>query len=172
MSLQYYNILFDISFRNIYLGEMFTCYINANNDSSSACTDVFIKVRCSYTRTRPLKRHDSVPLFLLAQADLQTSSQRLSLSGADSEVKSTLAPGEGLDDVITHEVKELGTHMFVLRQFLCFPEIYLLSQNLYDCFQCLHNILYIVNFIAWCARSPTTHPQEKNSPSENSSSSK
>ncbi len=48
---------------------------------------------------------------LCFQADLQTSSQRLTLSGSVSPSVNELAPGQSIDDVIHHEVKELGTHM-------------------------------------------------------------
>ncbi len=51
--------------------------------------------------------------FLSVQADLQTSSQRLTLSGVSSQPASELSPGVSIDDVIHHEVKELGTHMWV-----------------------------------------------------------
>lgn len=44
------------------------------------------------------------------QADLQTSSQRLSLSASNSAV-AELKPECCIDDVIHHEVKEIGTHM-------------------------------------------------------------
>lgn len=45
------------------------------------------------------------------QADLQTSSQRLILTGVNTQPTSFLKPNESIDDVIQHEVKELGTHM-------------------------------------------------------------
>lgn len=46
------------------------------------------------------------------QADLQTSSQRLNLSASNSAV-AELKPECCIDDVIHHEVKEIGTHMWV-----------------------------------------------------------
>lgn len=45
------------------------------------------------------------------QTDLQTSSQRLNLSGTANMPVSKLDPEESFDQVIQHEVKELGTHM-------------------------------------------------------------
>jgi hypothetical protein len=46
------------------------------------------------------------------QADLQTSSQRIPLSGHQMEsVAAELHPQDTLDDVIHHEVTEVGTHM-------------------------------------------------------------
>jgi len=53
-------------------------------------------------------------LSVCVQADLQTSSQRLNLSGGSGQpTAAELAPDESIDDVIHHEVKELGTHMYV-----------------------------------------------------------
>ena len=54
-----------------------------------------------------------------SQADLQTSSQRLNLSASNSAV-GELKPESCIDDVIHHEVKEIGTHMwvFLLRDIL------------------------------------------------------
>jgi len=49
------------------------------------------------------------------KADLQTSSQRLNLSGGSGQpTAAELAPDDSIDDVIHHEVKELGTHMYVV----------------------------------------------------------
>jgi len=45
------------------------------------------------------------------QTDLQTSSQRLTLSGTANMPVAKLDPEESFDQVIQHEVKELGTHM-------------------------------------------------------------
>jgi hypothetical protein len=50
--------------------------------------------------------------LILWQADLQTSSQRIPLSGHQIEsVTAELHPQDTVDDVIHHEVKEVGTHM-------------------------------------------------------------
>nr|CAD7198877.1 unnamed protein product [Timema douglasi] len=72
---------------NIYLGETFSSYICVHNDSNQVAKEVFVK------------------------ADLQTSSQRIPLSnnGAAPELRQQ----ETLDDVIHHEVKEVGTHILV-----------------------------------------------------------
>ena len=51
------------------------------------------------------------------KADLQTSSQRLNLSGGSGQpTAAELAPDDSIDDVIHHEVKELGTHMYVVHR--------------------------------------------------------
>ncbi|XP_014673109.1 PREDICTED: trafficking protein particle complex subunit 13-like [Priapulus caudatus] len=77
------------SFGNIFLGETFTSCISIHNESDQLAKDVAIK------------------------ADLQTSSQRVSLSANTPEVIQELAPDASIDDVISHEVKELGTHILV-----------------------------------------------------------
>ena len=45
------------------------------------------------------------------QVDLQTSSQRLLLTGVNTNPQTELKSEQSIDDVIQHEVKELGTHM-------------------------------------------------------------
>ncbi|XP_055491129.1 trafficking protein particle complex subunit 13 isoform X4 [Leucoraja erinacea] len=76
------------NFGNIFLGETFSSYISVHNDSTHIVKDVLIK------------------------ADLQTSSQRLNLS-ASNAVLAELNPDRCIDDVIHHEVKEIGTHILV-----------------------------------------------------------
>ncbi|XP_032885699.1 trafficking protein particle complex subunit 13 isoform X4 [Amblyraja radiata] len=76
------------NFGNIFLGETFSSYISVHNDSTHVVKDVLIK------------------------ADLQTSSQRLNLS-ASNAVLAELNPDRCIDDVIHHEVKEIGTHILV-----------------------------------------------------------
>ncbi|XP_060576293.1 trafficking protein particle complex subunit 13-like isoform X2 [Ruditapes philippinarum] len=77
------------NFGNIFLGETFSSYISVHNDSNQSCSDILLK------------------------ADLQTSSQRLLLTGVNSQPVTHLKPNESIDDVIQHEVKELGTHILV-----------------------------------------------------------
>ncbi|XP_078038449.1 trafficking protein particle complex subunit 13 [Augochlora pura] len=76
------------SFGNIYLGEMFSSYLCVHNGSSQLVEDVNVKV------------------------DLQTSTQIIPLSGNSGEMKD-LPPGGTVDEVIHHEVKEIGTHILV-----------------------------------------------------------
>uniref|UniRef100_A0A3Q2ZIB1 Trafficking protein particle complex subunit 13 n=1 Tax=Hippocampus comes TaxID=109280 RepID=A0A3Q2ZIB1_HIPCM len=76
------------NFGNIFLGETFSSYISVHNDSSQVVKDILVK------------------------ADLQTSSQRLNLSASNSTV-AELKPECCIDDVIHHEVKEIGTHILV-----------------------------------------------------------
>ncbi|KAJ0057178.1 hypothetical protein NL108_002111, partial [Boleophthalmus pectinirostris] len=76
------------NFGNIFLGETFSSYISVHNDSNQVVKDILVK------------------------ADLQTSSQRLNLSASNSTV-AELKPECCIDDVIHHEVKEIGTHILV-----------------------------------------------------------
>ncbi|RUS92093.1 hypothetical protein EGW08_000117 [Elysia chlorotica] len=77
------------NFGNIFLGETFSSYISVHNDSSQLCKEITLK------------------------ADLQTGSQRLSLSSVSPQPIPELQPDHSIDDVIHHEVKELGTHILV-----------------------------------------------------------
>ncbi|XP_076750477.1 trafficking protein particle complex subunit 13 [Xylocopa sonorina] len=76
------------SFGNIYLGEIFSSYLCVHNGSSQLVKNVNVK------------------------ADLQTSTQIISLCGGSGETKD-LAPDNTVDEVIHHEVKEIGTHILV-----------------------------------------------------------
>merc|ERR1719147_432253 len=82
------------SFGNIYLGETFSSYVCVHNDSTEVCNNVIVR------------------------ADLQTATQRINLVPGNSSDVSThsrdsLAPGSTIDQVLHHEVKELGTHILV-----------------------------------------------------------
>ncbi|XP_076675470.1 trafficking protein particle complex subunit 13 isoform X2 [Andrena cerasifolii] len=76
------------SFGNIYLGEIFSSYLSVHNGSNQLVKNVTVK------------------------ADLQTSTQIISLSGNSGGMKD-LAPDSTVDEVIHHEVKEIGTHILV-----------------------------------------------------------
>nr|XP_048707860.1 trafficking protein particle complex subunit 13 isoform X4 [Caretta caretta] len=76
------------NFGNIFLGETFSSYISVHNDSNQVVKDILVK------------------------ADLQTSSQRLNLSASSAAV-AELKSDCCIDDVIHHEVKEIGTHILV-----------------------------------------------------------
>ncbi|CAK9826295.1 Trafficking protein particle complex subunit 13 [Anthophora retusa] len=76
------------SFGNIYLGEIFSSYLCVHNGSTQLVKNVTVK------------------------ADLQTSTQILSLCGSSGEMKD-LAPDNTVDFVIHHEIKEIGTHILV-----------------------------------------------------------
>lgn len=120
-------------YRNIFLGEVFSSYVSVHNDSNQPVKDIVIKV-CSiwfypaYTKASPLwlytgnqchlprtfswmKKAQAMIAWIAFQTDLQTSSQRLTLSGTANMPVAKLDPEESFDQVIQHEVKELGTHM-------------------------------------------------------------
>jgi len=85
------------SFGNIYLGETFTSYVCVHNDSTEECGPVAVR------------------------ADLQTASQRVNLvpgpaaqaGDSTNHSRESLPPGSTIDQVVQHEVKELGTHILV-----------------------------------------------------------
>lgn len=74
-------------FGNIYLGETFNTLVTVNNDSTQAMSEVSLKV------------------------ELQTSSQRFNLS--DSVSQAPLEAGATRTLTVSHEIKELGVHIFV-----------------------------------------------------------
>ena len=75
------------SFGNIYLGETFMSYVSLHNDSTDNCDNVILK------------------------CDLQTATQRLPL--LQTQEGSIVQSGNSIDQVLSHEVKELGTHILV-----------------------------------------------------------
>lgn len=78
------------SFGNIYLGETFSCYLCVHNETKQVVKDVSVK------------------------ADLQTSSQHIPLSTNQSRSScAALGPDDTVNDVIHHEVKDLGTHILM-----------------------------------------------------------
>jgi len=78
------------NFGSIYLGEMFSSFVNVQNDSTQTVRDVVLKT------------------------DLQTSSQRMPLSNPTGQAMVVkLVPGENISEVIHHEVKELGVQLLV-----------------------------------------------------------
>ncbi|XP_065185608.1 trafficking protein particle complex subunit 13-like [Sycon ciliatum] len=77
------------NFGNIYLGETFSSYICVHNDSQQTVQDVVFK------------------------AELQTASQRITVYGNHRGNLVEMVGAASMDDVIQHEVKELGTHILV-----------------------------------------------------------
>ncbi len=75
--------------RSIFLGETFSSYLSVRNDSRETVTEVLLK------------------------AELQAGQQRTMLTSADQQPLAQLAPEDSLDDIVNHEVKDLGVHMFV-----------------------------------------------------------
>jgi len=75
------------SFGSIYLGETFMSYVSLHNDSTETSDNVVLK------------------------CDLQTATQRLPI--LQSAQGGQLHSGDSIDQVLSHEVKELGTHVLV-----------------------------------------------------------
>ena len=83
------SLLLPQNFENIYLGETFTCYVCVHNEGAAPVTAVSLK------------------------ADLQTSSQRVSLPSRYAEGVPELAPGGSLGEILTYEVNHQGQHILV-----------------------------------------------------------
>lgn len=76
------------SFGIIYLGESFSSYVCVHNNTTHPVADVSVR------------------------ADLQSKTTRINLPiHSNKTLPVTLNPGDTLDDVIHHEVVEIGTHM-------------------------------------------------------------
>nr|XP_045581335.1 trafficking protein particle complex subunit 13-like isoform X1 [Procambarus clarkii]XP_045581336.1 trafficking protein particle complex subunit 13-like isoform X1 [Procambarus clarkii]XP_045581337.1 trafficking protein particle complex subunit 13-like isoform X1 [Procambarus clarkii] len=83
-------LLLPQSFGNIYLGETFSCCLCVHNDGNDAIREVSIK------------------------AVLQMSNQRVPLLGEeDNEMLHQLEGNGTINEVIQHEVKDIGTHILV-----------------------------------------------------------
>lgn len=78
------------SFGIIYLGESFSSYVCVHNNTQHPVNNVSVR------------------------ADLQSKTSRINLPiHKNTTLPVTLNPGETLDDIIHHEVVEIGTHMQV-----------------------------------------------------------
>lgn len=85
-------LLLPQSFGNIYLGETFTCFMSLHNDSDQSALDLSFK------------------------ADLHTSTQEILLTGQAAGTRvNELLPDHNVNDVINHEVKEIGNHFLVCK---------------------------------------------------------
>ena len=85
--------------RNIYLGESFVSYVSLHNDSTEMCDSLSLSCHLQ-TGTQRL------PL-------LQTPSIGQQASGTATDNSQNIEPGQSIDHVLNHEVKELGTHILV-----------------------------------------------------------
>lgn len=52
------------------------------------------------------------------QADLQTAAQRLPLTKHNKVSINQLEPQQSTDDILSHEITEIGTHMYVINIYL------------------------------------------------------
>ncbi|XP_045031668.1 trafficking protein particle complex subunit 13 isoform X1 [Daphnia magna] len=85
-----HGLLLPQSFGTIYLGETFQSYLRVQNVGSFLVSNISIK------------------------ADLQTAAQRLPLTKKKNNVTlDQLEPQQSTDDILSHEITELGTHILV-----------------------------------------------------------
>jgi len=90
------------SFGNIYLGETFVSYVCLHNDSTEACDNLSLMCHLQTVTQR-------LPLLQTPPASTTTSETTASSSSSSSRIE----PGQSIDHVLSHEVKELGTHILV-----------------------------------------------------------
>ena len=76
-------------FGNIYLGERLSCYVHVHNEHDTAVRDVFVKV------------------------ELRTETQRVTLTRAEVRPTPSVEPGDGVNLIVHHDVKEIGTHHLI-----------------------------------------------------------
>jgi len=82
------------SFGSIFLGETFTSYVIAHNESREKVTNIVVKAELQ------MKSADKARSMVL-------------LSTADKPATAELAPEASVDDIVSHEVKQLGVHILV-----------------------------------------------------------
>lgn len=82
------------SFGSIFLGETFTSYVIAHNESKEKVTNIVVKAELQ------MKSADKARTMVL-------------LSSADKPATAELTPGASVDDIVSHEVKQLGVHILV-----------------------------------------------------------
>ena len=93
--------------RTIYLGETFQSYLRVQNVGSSLVSNVTIKVQS-------VMNIFFVYWLLIDsvnKADLQTAAQRLPLTKKNKVSLAQLEPQQSIDDILSHEITEIGTHM-------------------------------------------------------------
>ncbi|XP_046440856.1 trafficking protein particle complex subunit 13-like isoform X1 [Daphnia pulex] len=84
-----FGLLLPQSFGTIYLGETFQSYLRVQNVGSCLVSNISIK------------------------ADLQTAAQRLPLTKRNKVSINQLEPQQSTDDILSHEITEIGTHILV-----------------------------------------------------------
>ncbi|CAH8594456.1 unnamed protein product [Heterobilharzia americana] len=108
------------SSRSAYLGETFSAHVNLHNESNQICYNVELKVAL-HNRTElitlpvsPTLSGVSIPPVLRNSSSSQESSNvRTGINptnGVDGDGVLDLHPGQSLNAVISHELKELGIH--------------------------------------------------------------
>ncbi|KAG0000805.1 hypothetical protein BGZ65_004042 [Modicella reniformis] len=109
-------LIFPTAFGNIFLGETFTTYICANNESAHPVRDVILKAELQ-TATSRFALSDT----LANQRHLATTSTATTTAKPPSDKPLGLVPSSGghiqsgktNEMVVSHEIKELGVHILV-----------------------------------------------------------
>ncbi|CAH8587244.1 unnamed protein product [Schistosoma mattheei] len=93
------------SFGTIYLGETFSAHINLHNESNQICYNVELKVAL-HNRIESI----TLPIFtsLSGHSNSTVGSRNSSTNSESSNTHTT--PGQSLNAIISHELKELGVH--------------------------------------------------------------
>jgi hypothetical protein len=97
------------SFGNIYLGETFTSYICANNESAHPVRDVILKAELQ-TSTLRFALSDTLANQRRAPTDSPSSTSSPPASGGHIQL---LESGKTNEMIVSHEIKELGIHILV-----------------------------------------------------------
>ncbi|KAK5810035.1 hypothetical protein F5H01DRAFT_310454 [Linnemannia elongata] len=97
------------SFGNIYLGETFTSYICANNESAHPVRDVILKAELQ-TSTLRFALSDTLANRRRSPTDSPSSPQSPPASGGHIQL---LESGKTNEMIVSHEIKELGIHILV-----------------------------------------------------------
>ena len=101
--------MFFSKIRNIYLGETFMSYVSLHNDSTETCESAILKCDLQ-TATQRLCEFLTYRLMkLLIDFNVFYRLPLLQSPQQGSQVHS----GGSIDNVLSHEVKELGTHILV-----------------------------------------------------------
>jgi len=91
------------SFGNIYLGESFVSYVSLHNDSTETCESLSLTCHLQTGSQR-------LPLL---QTPPVTANPNSAGGGNQPPSGQKIEPGQSIDHVLNHEVKELGTHILV-----------------------------------------------------------
>ncbi|KAG9323355.1 hypothetical protein KVV02_000937 [Mortierella alpina] len=105
------------AFGNIYLGETFTSYICANNESPHPVRDVILKaelqtttLRFALSDTLASQRNQASATRLPAESSLTSVPSPSSSTGGHIQL---LESGKTNEMIVSHEIKELGIHILV-----------------------------------------------------------
>ncbi|KAF9899744.1 hypothetical protein BX616_002867 [Lobosporangium transversale] len=110
------------SFGNIYLGETFTSYICANNESAHPVRDVILKaelqtstLRFALSDTLSNQQRHQAPNSKLSQdtSSPHLQQQQQPQSPTAGKHIQLLESGKTNEIIVSHEIKELGTHILV-----------------------------------------------------------